>query len=395
LTPGPQAAFIVVVTVIAAGVLSTGSGSSNKELSTISAGSQFQLRMDTANAVGPSNNSSGGPDLLCGCGCAPVCGEGGPSHVFLTIAIYSDEGTIVLNGSTYQNGQVATLEAGIGVNLHVSAISSGFTFEYWESDVGSFGSNTASSTTFTPVDEEDIGTLAVILEWTAKSNGPWAGCIMDNEAYGVSCAGGTYYNVPPTTYVGSGYPITDENSIWVGIGGVNGNQTLWQAGIIVTYTGNYLGGGGYQLYWQPFAEAPGNSWQGWKETGPESSNFPSALIISVCSSGGGNSAHVQAYYAGSGSVWWNATYSGYWPDTMTAEWIVEDPLVSASQRAPLGAFAPFGVETPSWTINGASHNEFLGSLAYLSLEDTVYTTQYVTPGSITYGFSQYSLTYST
>ncbi|MGA8710226.1 MAG: G1 family glutamic endopeptidase [Thermoplasmata archaeon] len=233
----------------------------------------------------------------------------------------------------------------------------------------------------------------MILNDTGQSGEFWAGYITDGGLADVSCAAGIYYNVPPTTYVGNGWPTKDVNSIWVGIGGDMGNSSMWQAGIYVNYTG-LVGGGGYQNYWQPFTEALTASSNGVEWFGPTSSNFPSQLIITVCTSNGQNTAQIEAYYASTGgSLWWNETVSKFWPDTHTAEWIVEDPVVGVS-HVPLGGFAPFGAMYPSWTDNG-TYSKFLGPLTYLSLTDTAYGTQYVTAGQIFNGFNQFPITYST
>lgn len=324
----------------------------------------------------------------------PPPGGGGPNHVFLTIRVFYGVGVVKLNGSTYTNGQVATLQSGIPVSLSVSSLDGGYSFSDWESDVGNFTSATSSSTTFTPFNSEAAGTLALIPQDTWQSGQSWAGYIVDNNDESISCTGGVYYNVPPTTYVGNGWPTVDINSIWVGIGGDQGNTSLWQAGILVWYTGN-VGGGGNQLYWQPFTETVTSSGGGTEWVGSSSSDFPSALTISVCTNNGQDTAQIEAYYANTGhSTWWNETSNNFWPDRNTGEWIVEDPIYQGN-RVPLGAFAPFGVEYPSWTDNGRSYYEFLGPLTYLSLTDTAYGTQYVTPGSITTGYGQFPISYST
>jgi len=337
-------------------------------------------------ASGSGNSST--PGVVCLCACLH-CGGGGPSHVYLTIAIFSDDAEPQLNGSVYSNGGVATLQAGKSVALSVHGLGSKVNFSLWESDVGSFGSSTASSTTFSAVNEEATGTLAMILNATAfVSPNPWAGYVVDDEEAGFSCLSGEYYNVPATTYVGPAGGV-DINSIWIGIGGVENNQSLWQAGI------NVYNQGGTTLYWVPFTEEATSTSSSPNWVGPESSAFPSALLISVCSSNGRDSAQIEAYYASTGdSLWWNETSSGFWPDTYTAEWILEDP-VSGTSRVPIGAFASFGVINPSWTLNGESVSEFLGPLAFMALKDTAYETQFVNPGAITDDFEQYSLTYST
>lgn len=315
----------------------------------------------------------------------------------VAIAVYQSVASVKVNGTYYLNGNATVLQSGIAVPVSANVVGGGYSFGYWESYVGNFSNFKSPSTTFTPFSVTTVGTLAMILNDTGLSGEFWSGYIANRAVPYVSCVGGTYYNVPPTTYVGGGYPTTDVNSIWVGIGGVEGTDYLWQAGILVTYTGA-IGGGGNQLYWQPFTEAAtGAPNQGPTWTGPSSTSFPSELIISVCTAPRGqDTAEIEAYYASTHiGIWWNETTSGFTPDTNTAEWIVEDPTVSGGSRAPLGAFAPFGVIYPSWTDDGVTHSRFLGPLTYLSLTDTSYGTQYVAPGTITGGLGQYPITYST
>jgi hypothetical protein len=341
--------------------------------------------------AGQAVASTPGPCL----GCEECHNCDGPAHVFLTVAVFGDSASISLNGSDYDNGQLAVLQAGVPVAVSTNSLT-GFIFGFWESDLGNFSNAKSSSTTFTPISAGGIGTLAMVLNDSSLTGQSWSGYAAGSGASGVSCAGGTYDNVPLTTYVGNGWPTEDGNSIWVGIGGVVSSD-LWQAGILVTYTGD-VGGGGNTLSWQFFAEAAtGSDTQGPTDLSSAHTNFPSELIISVCTSSGTNTASLEAYYASSHTgIWWNRTVSSFTPDTYTADWIVEDPINTANgDRYPLGAFAPFGAIYPSWTVGGTSYNEFLGPLTYFSLTDTAYGTQFVTPGEITGDFGQYPISYST
>ncbi len=371
--------------------------------SPIPAGTNHAWRPDGGPGSVSTGLAEGGPGIICGCVCAHNCG-GGPNHVWLTITIYNDGGQVALNGSTYVNGQVAALQADVPVSVSAQGVYGAYSFGYWESDVGSFGSPKSSSTTFTPVSGNAMGTLALIIDYVGISNGPWAGYITNNAVSGISCVSGEFYNVPATTYVGSGKPMNDVNSIWVGIGGV-GNSPLWQGGINVFNIGAF-GGGSSANYWVPFAQGwESSSSEVYSSSGSQSTNFMQGLYIAVCTSNTVNTVRVEAYYGSTfPTIWWNASCSesssgncsGFSPNTYTAEWILEAPTnTGTGSLYPLGDFAQFGLINPSWTLNGVQTTEFLGPLAYVTLEDTTHTTQYVTPGTITGGFEQFPLTYST
>jgi hypothetical protein len=133
--------------------------------------------------------------------------------VYLSIAIYGGFEKIQLSGTTLYNGNATSLQPGVPVALSYIQWTSGFAFGYWESDVGSFSNYTASSTTFTPESVAGSGTLSVILNATSLSGRASAGYVVDDGNSGITGAGGTFYNVPSTTYVGSGSSVTDINSM--------------------------------------------------------------------------------------------------------------------------------------------------------------------------------------
>ena len=178
--------------------------------------------------------------------------------------VFQGEGQVEVNGSSsYSNGQTAILC--IDVSYSISPVNLGcqgstgfcYTFNQWVTTGGKVSNDLSSSTSFTP--SSWGGDLVLVLNLTG---GPWTGYVQG--ASGITAVAGTF--TMPNTISADGSANFETTALWVGIGGFDGNGSLWQAGIEFDCGG--CGTGGQMVYASPWWEDYSNSSAGNCNNGP-------------------------------------------------------------------------------------------------------------------------------
>jgi hypothetical protein len=144
---------------------------------------------------------------------------------------------IDVNGQTYANGSLLALVPGSlgAITIQAASISSGYQFGSWISNTGVISHNQSSTTTFTlGNDNTNSGypQTDMVLSQPITQQSTWGGLVY----YGTMVTATMFTVVVHTTIAPSESSTTpgwkDEDvTLWTGIGGVLGNQSLWQAGI--------------------------------------------------------------------------------------------------------------------------------------------------------------------
>lgn len=306
-----------------------------------------------------------------------------PYYVQVTLYVPNKLADVTLNNTTYANGNVALLPYNFGYHfpLSATAISTGYLMGQWETDAGSIGNLTHTSTWFVP---NASGSIKLSL----YNSSLWGGDVWPTT--------GVWYVAANMTIPTSFTPGTGGNfgsvGFWVGIGGNGGNTDLWQAGLTFDYDSRCNNGTGAHFcvnawYQNPSPSSPNNGYftgpacstyacyfpYGLAATGvnhgefdwnllynlnPHKQNY--ARIIVYVEPGGvagfarGEAGYFQIwingkelwgtqYGAGTPINFLNSTqfqYANAGPDTGTAEWIAEyngpgnSPTVTATMLDP-------------------------------------------------------------
>ncbi len=216
-------------------------------------------------------------------------------------------------------GEQYALQAFFPTDYHVYFANTQLVFQYWIIVGGSVSSDTSSDTELTVASSppNDPAVSAVLgLPSTSYSN--WGGYVTGGDQ--IDKVSGTF-EIPTGPYVqepnGPGVTCegTDSIAIWVGIGGVNGNMNLWQAGVTINMTSNAeCDGSASMTMW--YEEAP--AYPVWiNGVVCDGSGYPFSITVGVESSG---------VYANLGScdVVTEGPFADFTPDQTTAEWVVEE-----------------------------------------------------------------------
>lgn len=171
----------------------------------------------------------------------PPGGGGGCTESTFLVDIYSPIGNepatsayVVVNGTTpYADDSDVAMCEDVAYSISAS-ITDGvgyyYDFAHWYVVGGSVANEYSSKTTLTPSAPLTGAVIVMVVGETGYQN--WGGYIGGGSH--ITAADGTF-TVPsgPYTTVGGGCSYQEYLPIWVGIGGVNGNATLWQAGVTV------------------------------------------------------------------------------------------------------------------------------------------------------------------
>ncbi|MGB6501061.1 MAG: G1 family glutamic endopeptidase [Thermoplasmata archaeon] len=256
---------------------------------------------------------------------------------------------IDLNGTNYDNGQVAHVVYNQALSLSETISNVSYTFVKWMSDDGTFANASATSTTFTVgSNPAGIGNLTMVVK-NGSSNYNFAGLISSGS--GITEVSGTFY-IPSAGYSCHGAcPGAQVLPIWVGIGGVFGGKGLWQAGFEVIANSTSLGGGTYA---RAFYESVGTGGSGpyfgsYVRLGTEvtvtveydASTHTSSFDI-VCDSS-----------TGCGTLPWTGS-TAFTPDVTTGEWIAEEYADSPPSYSSNLSFS-----SPQLTGTGISSSSFV------------------------------------
>lgn len=240
---------------------------------------------------------------------------------------------VVVNGTTpYADDSDVAMCEDVAYSISAS-ITDGvgyyYDFAHWYVVGGSVGNDYSASTTLTPGAPLTNGVIVMVVGESGVLN--WGGYIGGGSH--ITSADGTF-TVPSGPYAVVGpCSDTDELPMWVGIGGLNGNASMWQAGVT--------------------AKIPGSSgctssveYTAWYEALPAASvpvpltvctNEPFTVDLTL------NGTGAWATFGSCGS--YTAHVKDFVPDETTAEWVVESPGLSAGDPFMNFPTIDFGVGT--------------------------------------------------
>jgi hypothetical protein len=362
----------VVIPILVVVILALSAGSVSLKEEGLNSASVSAL---ASSETGPTE---AGPGIVCGCVCAHTCGGGGCPFVYYTIYIYNqlyagESAAVVINGTYYVNGALVGFCSTIRYTIS-AAISTPFSdlaFRYWYVTEGSVASQSSPTTTFTPgtIDEESAA-IVLVLGPASDNIENWGGYVGGgshiSEAWGeFDIPTGTYYQVPNCDY-------TDTMAIWVGIGGVNGNTNLWQAGVQIQITPE--SNCHSALTMEEWYEAAPNPVQFVGGSPCDGSGYPFLVQVGI------NSTGAWANYGSCGMVQISGVQ--FKPDQTTAEWVVEASGV-------LPNFPSIGFFDCGYTDGKTTYTTFAAPIeAQVLTDEALYNTfpyyidQFVTPSYV-------------
>jgi len=341
-----------------------------------------------------TGTASADPGSICVCPNCPQLHCGGTTHAIIQVRIFNGSFEVDLNNSILVGNQTLVVQAGVALPLKVySGSCAGFT--EWVANVGTIGSNTSCSTTFTANSNGD-GVLEAIGNGTyLQAIGFYAGYIdaptASTMAFNFTCVYGnasipTSFSWPSGDNTGSNFLY-----VWVGIGGIDGNGSMWHAGIELAQTS------GNSVEWRPTWEKYFLGGPGWQyPTTIFNTTLPSYMFAQVCTQKTGVDIYVLSFYSVSGG---KNTYEGevhnFYPNASTADWIAEPALVEGSFQGIPG-FSPLEWYGISWADQRGTNYYLFDSFGDFELSDSGCGCgeQYATPTSISATSTSFDIDYS-
>jgi len=137
-----------------------------------------------------------------------------------------------INGTDFSNGTTVWLCMGVRYSLSSDVTNSTYTFNQWLVGQGVLSNNFTATTYLTPSTSTKEGTIEMALYQPGFS---WGGYIAGGVQ--ASYVAGSFL-LPSTLSQVGGCPGSPENSVslWIGFGGVEYHQVLWQAGVDINFT---------------------------------------------------------------------------------------------------------------------------------------------------------------
>lgn len=300
-----------------------------------------------------------------------------PAHITVTMEIYGGFGQILLAGIPYSNGAQLGLLGGCSNRYHISASIppySGWTFFEWETSAGGVVPATSMDSTYST--GFFSGALILVLGKAQTDSNPWGGFVASGS--GFTKASGTFTLPSSATFVSIGGKPNNLAAFWVGIGGVNGNRYLWQAGVELqkdssNHTTMYL----WYEAWPSlsvFVPTPGNGviafhdrititvWYGYPHTGDDSFRIEDAT---------------QGWTTGVVTP-----MNGFVPDRTVVEWIIESPNY---QQYPFPRMAGTEIDIYGARDAPATNGWALPLSRWIAADGWFH---YVTPGYLSAGYLQ-------
>ncbi len=157
----------------------------------------------------------------------------------MEFVVYNDSGTITVgDGPAIPSGSELTLysPSSLTVSFDQSAASEGLgqSLQSWYTDAGTVTYPMEYTATLNVFSGDSSGVTSVAL---AQPLQPWGG--YSESGAGIMSASATIVLPSSVAYfpgISNGVSSTDAVGFWVGIGGVNGNARLWQAGVLIQAT---------------------------------------------------------------------------------------------------------------------------------------------------------------
>jgi hypothetical protein len=267
----------------------------------------------------------------------------------------------------------------------------------WVSNIGTFANNFSASTTFTASVDPGTGTLeAVSNASNVTDSNIWGGYVntpITTSGYPevFSCTSASVWFPEVSDPSGQGAGQLDEMSLWVGIGGIEGNSSLWQAGVEIWQTTSASGGSTVFNY---FAEGatPAHP-ETFYETSSQTSNLPTKVSMNVCAPKTGiDTWSIGGWYSSTGqTTWYNGSTQSYskppfYANLSASDWVAEDASTgTGNSRYVMPAFDELTFYDLSWTTyqNGTATG-LIGGTGVMMLISTGCScgTEYGIPTSI-------------
>ncbi len=358
----------------------------------------------------PGDASAGG-DGVCVCPTCPQlhCG-GGPPHVLVFLSDYNASYSVFLNRTYSAPGNGWTIQAGVAVPLNISGPCPGSPIRFmgWIVTAGTVANPSACSTTYTPPSYAGSVNLMPIVNASAvlgnSYSGNWAGYadLPPGDAAGMECVQGSVTVPAFTIPTGDADQYPNYLFIWVGIGGIAGNESLWQAGMYI----EQIVGSTNTIGWQPVYDAFNGVTQSGSITSLNSTNYsmPASMTAQVCTQISGYDLYVLTFYGQNGAkhVWSGTVPTRFFPNEASAEWVVEATSLPWKWYAPckcygVPAFSKATWSSPDWTDLSGTYTIFLDALGAFALNDSAAScgcgTQYVNPTPLTSSDTNFSAVY--
>lgn len=351
-----------------------------------------------------------------------------PHTASLTVYVYNGTGGVTLNGKTWGNGATVSIYSPDTFPI-VAAIRPGADagFYYWYASIGDVGALHSSSTIMTLDGTQTSGELLL----TTVSAANWGG--FAESGLSLAAVSGMVSLPESVSYVpgnqtggvydgciGSGiYLGAEQAGIWVGIGGANGSENLWQAGVAIGI--NSTGSPWISMFIEDYPYCPVYSdWGGVIENG--TSGLGKTVLSSAWEPTLGDQleiyisvGHVSPYgpvgnftihdLTRGSAYYWPALQPNeayplqYVPDETTAEWI--DEVASAVPQMMNMSAISFTNMTVNQAYASTNYITLAGSFgAYVADVQSYYsgawTTYLYTPtlwGGLSYGRPSFTISF--
>ncbi len=232
----------------------------------------------------------------------------------------------------------------------------------------------------------------------SKYIGNWAGYadFPPGGAAGMECVQGsitipTAFTIPNGETRSANYLF-----IWVGIGGLAGNQSLWQGGMWIEQSVSQN-----TTFWRAATDAVTGGFGNAQYWSSANYTLPSSMTAKVCTVTSGLDIYILTFYGHNGweGVWSGALTTPFFPNEGSAEWIVESPNVSGDLCYCWGIprFSSMTWSEPIWTDLAGTYNTYLDALGSFALDDTACGcgSQFVNPSSLVHVDTQFWENYTT
>jgi len=342
----------------------------------------------------PSGQVLADPDGRClPCSACDPCR---PTHDLIQFQSYYASLAAQVNGTVLSAGEFIELPLGKPVPV-VLLTNVPADFLGWVSNIGTFANNFSASTTFTASVDPGTGTLeAVSNASNVTDSNIWGGYVntpITTSGYPevFSCTSASVWFPEVSDPSGQGAGQLDEMSLWVGIGGIEGNSSLWQAGVEIWQTTSASGGSTVFNY---FAEGatPAHP-ETFYETSSQTSNLPTKVSMNVCAPKTGiDTWSIGGWYSSTGqTTWYNGSTQSYskppfYANLSASDWVAEDASTgTGNSRYVMPAFDELTFYDLSWTTyqNGTATG-LIGGTGVMMLISTGCScgTEYGIPTSI-------------
>ena len=356
------------------------------------------LRITIVTSVFASGGASASPGSVCVCPTCPQLHCGGVSHAIIQVRVFNGSFAADLNNTVLVSNETLEVEANVSLPLKINNPANCADLTEWVTNAGTIGNKTSCSTTFKANSNAGDVLEAIANASLLLSTGIWSGYMDAPSASGMdfnfTCVAGNV-TIPLFT-IPTGESSTGANflSLSVGIGGLDGNLSLWHAGIMIEQTL----GSNPTTTWRPWYEEYFPGTPGFQYLAIANTTMPQRMFAQVCTQRNGLDLYILTFYSASGSKdpIQGQLGSPFFPDATTAEWIAETPYMGANYGIP--AFTSLEWYGTMWANQTGTNYYLFDALGDYAIADTHCRgcgEQFATPTSITNDSTSFYIDYST